>query len=52
LSPDGPDFGTAYDGADQYYETDMLEMWIGLRINRAYGDETAEYVVVYMTPLI
>ena len=28
------------------------EMWIGLRINRAYGDETAEYVVVYMTPLI
>jgi hypothetical protein len=55
LSPDGQvDFGTGYDGADRYYETDLLEkdMSVGQRINWAYGDDTAEYAVVSMTPLI
>jgi hypothetical protein len=55
LSPDGQvDFGTGYDGGDRYYETDLLkkEMSIGQRINWDYGDDTAEYVVVSMTPLI
>ncbi len=55
LSPDGQvDFGTGYDGADRYYETDLLEkdMSIGQRIGWSYGDDTAEYAVVSMTPLI
>ena len=55
LSPDGQvDFGTGYDGADRYYETDLLEkdMSIGQRIRWSYGDDTAEYAVVSMTPLI
>jgi hypothetical protein len=55
LSADGQvDFGTGYDGSDRYYETDLLgkEMAIGQRITWAYGDNTAEYAVVSMTPLI
>jgi len=28
------------------------EMPIGRRVNRAYGDDTTEYAVVYMTPRI
>jgi hypothetical protein len=55
LSPDGEvDFGTGYDGADRYYEKDMLEkdMSIGQRISWTCGDDTVEYAVVSMTPLI
>ena len=55
LSPDGGvDFGTGYDGADRYYETDLLEkeMVIGQRITWKYGDDTVEYAVISMTPLI
>ena len=55
LSPDGHvDFGTGYDEADRYYETDMLEkeMSIGQRITWKYGDDTAEFAVIAMTPLI
>jgi len=47
LSPDSQvDFGTDYYGADRYYETDMLEKEMSI------GDDTAEYAVVSMTPLI
>jgi hypothetical protein len=55
LGEDGEaDFGTGYDGADRYYETNMLEkeMVSGQQITwNCEGDEAA-FSIVYITPLI
>ena len=48
------DFGTGYDGADRYYETDMLEkeMVTGQQITWNCEGNEATFSIVYMTPLI
>ncbi len=55
LGEDGEvEFGTGYDGADRYYETDLLEkeMTTGQQITwNCEGDEAA-FSLAYITPLI
>ncbi len=48
------DFGTGYDDADRYYQTDMLEkaLSVGQRIAWSGNEDNGEYAVVSMTPLI
>jgi hypothetical protein len=55
LSTDGHvDFGSGYDDPNRYYQTDMMEkaLSIGKRITWNGGEDTGEYAVVSMTPLI
>ncbi len=48
------DFGTGYDGADRFYETNMLEkeMVTGQQITWNSEAEEAAFSIIYITPLI
>jgi hypothetical protein len=48
------DFGTGYDGADRYYETNLLEkeMVTGQQVTWNSESEEGVFSVVYITPLI